>query len=109
MECKKDLLTGHVDVTLQSRVLLLNQHTRKQTAANIYEKLDKALCRKFKITFAEVMAKFILVTDWAATLPCLVGASFSIERVPLGVKWIDCVVYSLNKLLKSCVHEYFEK
>ena len=100
VELKSHVITGKIDVKLHSRVLLLNEHRGPESVENIHAKLDEALKSKLGWSFDELLKTFTLVTDWASTPPCIVGASASSNRVPLGVKWIGCVVQQLNTLLK---------
>lgn len=109
VEFKKHLVTGKLDVTLHSRVLLLNEHSGPESAENIRANLNTALVEKFNISFDRLMKRFTLVTDWAATMPCIVGASASSNRVPFGSKWVGCVVHQLNTILKNVMDEQIKK
>jgi hypothetical protein len=47
---------------------------------------------------------FTFVTDWAATMPCVVGAPISRNVAPLTLKWAGCVVHQLDTCLGSCLN-----
>lgn len=103
VEVNRHMLTGGLDVSLQSRVLLLVEHNDSESAELIKKNLDRALTVRFGIGLSQFMEKFTLVTDWAATLPNIVGASASSSRVPFGWRWLGCIVHKLNTTLKTVV------
>lgn len=101
---KPDLLTRVREAQLVTKLLFLKMHQGAETAAAIRNTLDVALMECCGIELDCFMDNFTFVTDCAATMPCVVGASASSRRVPFSEKWVGCISHMLNTAMKHVVN-----
>jgi hypothetical protein len=89
-------------VTLCNRTLFVTEHApgNGESALAIRQTIDRALSDQFSgLSLDTLNEKFTFVTDWAATMPRIVGASVSEKIFPLSLKWAGCVVHQLDTCL----------
>lgn len=65
-------------------MLFIIEHTGSETADTLRDVSDKALMLRVGVQLDIFMKNFTFETDCASTMSCVVGASVSSNRVPLG-------------------------
>jgi hypothetical protein len=88
-------------------MLFLAEHNRSrgESATAIRRTLDDALMMRFSIDLTELQNSFCFVTDWANTMPNIVGASTSRSRGPLTLSWSGCSAHQLSTVLRAAFDE----
>ena len=71
---KPHAVTGKLSGRFFAKVLVLKNHKDAESADAIRHTLNKALRDDFSTSLSELMTKCTFVTDWANTLPCVVGS-----------------------------------
>jgi hypothetical protein len=94
-------------IALRTRMLFLAEHRGElgETAAAIRSTLESKLVADFGLTLSELQDRFTLVTDWAATMPRIVGASVSETMAPLNLAWSGCSAHQLCTVLRKLFDE----
>lgn len=77
------LSSSDITVKYVSRLLFIEEHGDKERSAALRRSFDDDLREKYKVSFDEFMDKFSFVTDCAATITAIVGASASNRWVPI--------------------------
>jgi hypothetical protein len=90
-------------ITLKTRMLFIAEHRSElgETAAAIRSTLEANLIADFGLTLSDLQEKFTLVTDWAATMPRIVGASVSETIAPSNLAWSACSAHQLCTVLRK--------
>jgi hypothetical protein len=89
-------------VILCNRTLFVTEHApgNGDSALAIRQTVDSALGKQFSgLSLESLNQAFTFVTDWAATMPRVVGASVSEKLFPLSWKWAGFVVHQLDTCL----------
>ena len=87
-----------------TRLLFITRCVGPESAQAISELLDKNL-NQFNSSIEKLKSSFTFVTDCAATMPAVFGASVSPNRVPYSERWVGCMPHQLNTVMKHA----FEK
>jgi hypothetical protein len=95
------------EVSMRTRMLFLAEHNRSrgESASAVRRTLDDALLTRFSIDLIELQKSFCFVTDWANTMPNIVGASTSRSRSLLTLSWSGCSAHQLSTTLGSAFDE----
>jgi hypothetical protein len=95
------------EVSMRTRMLFLAEHNRSrgESATAIRRTLDDALLMRFSIDLTELQKSLCFVTDWATTMPNIVGASTSRTRGPLTLSWSGCSAHQLSTVLSAAFDE----
>lgn len=82
------------------RLLFIARCSGTESASCLREMMDKQLC-EYGCSIETFSHSFTFVTDCAATMPAVFGASVSPNRVPFSEKWIGCIAHQLNTAMKK--------
>lgn len=97
---------GGLSWKLQTRLLFITPHVGAETAEEIRKTLDECLVASTGKPLEAYEKNFTFVTDCAATMPCVFGASVSPARVPYCERWVGCISHQLNTAMKNAMkHE----
>ena len=89
--------------TLKNVTLALVEGPDHPSTQNIESCLNEALVNKYSTTFDFFIRGFTIVTDWAAVMEKVAGASVSREiRVP-DETWMSCIVHFLNNMMINVI------
>ncbi|KAI0558044.1 Zinc finger BED domain containing protein [Gracilaria domingensis] len=99
------LLTRAREFSLVSRNIFLIEHKGVESASALRSAFDHALLTRIGCELDEFMKNFTFVTDCASTMPCIVGASASSQRVPYTEKWMGCISHQLNTVMKHAMEK----
>lgn len=80
---------------------LLAESGNCQTAQEIKLLLPKHLTRKYSVDLDYFLNSFTLVTDWAAVMPNIAGASVSTNVAPFDLKWMGCAAQQINTVMRT--------
>ena len=100
-----DPLRATKDVTLMVRNVFLIQHEGPESASYLRKAFDNVLKDQYEISLDQLTENFTFVTDCAATMPKIVGASSSSSRIPFSEKCLGCVSHMLNTAMKHAINE----
>jgi len=98
-------LLNPVSVRMVYRTLTLVEPLNGETAANLRLLLSTNSQQRYETLFTEMAERFTFVTDCAAVMPNVVGASVSQRMAPLREKWMDCFAHQTNTAMKLCLEE----
>ena len=89
--------------TLKNVTLVLVEGPDHPNAQNIKSCLNEALVNKYSTTFNFFTRGFTIVTDRAAVMTKVPGASVSREiHVPVET-WMSCIAHFLNNMMKNVI------
>ncbi len=85
-------------------MIMLVEHKDESSSASVLrETLSERLLACFGLSFDRLLQSFTFVTDCAAVMPNIVGASVSTSVAPLNHKWAGCIVHQLNTVMKTTI------
>lgn len=105
LDHQRSPLTGTCKLQMRTQLLAFFQHEDSETAENIRKNINKAVKHSTGRSIAEFETRFTAVTDCAATMPKVFGASISPSKVPFSHKWVGCISHQLNTCMKSSITE----
>lgn len=94
-------LTGVVEISMNSRVMFLQEHQGPENASSIRSSFDLWLSDLYDTDFKTALSSFTFVTDCASTMPCIAGSSS--RKVPFCERWIGCIAHQLNTAMKKVI------
>lgn len=94
---------GGKRAVLKSRLLFIVNHTGPETAVEIRNTIDRNLIQTTGMPLSQFEKQFTFVTDCAATMPCVFGASVSEAKVRYCERWIGCICHQLNTAMKKAM------
>jgi hypothetical protein len=92
---------------LCNSTLFVTEHApgNGDSALAIRNTVNKALGEPFSgLSLETLNQSFTFVTDWATTMPRIVGASISEKNFPLSLKWAGCDVQQLDTCLGTALN-----
>lgn len=89
---------------LRSKLLFITPHSGPETAQDIRGTLENRIKATTGFHLTDFEQTFTFVTDCAATMPCVFGASVSSSRVPYSHRWIGCISHQLNTSMKNAMN-----
>ena len=96
-------ITGEVEPTMKSRVMFVMEHKGCESAAELQSAFTNWLIDLHRVSLDELLSTFTFVTDCAATMPCIAGASSSSQKVPFCELWVGCISHQLNTAMKKAI------
>lgn len=87
---------------IKKKVLFVARCNGSETADALRNLIDESL-GQFSTSVDILKGSFTFVTDCAATMAAIFGASVSPNRVPFSELWIGCISHQLNTAMKHAV------
>ncbi|KAI0567133.1 hypothetical protein FGB62_4g472 [Gracilaria domingensis] len=103
------LITRAREFQLVSRNIFLIEHKGAASSEALRSAFDHALLTRVGVELDDFVRNFTFVTDCASTMPCIVGASSSSQRVPFSEKLMGCISHQLSTAMKHAMEEQITK
>lgn len=86
------------------RLLFIARSTGSESAHALRDLMDSQL-KQFDTSIENLNKEFTFVTDCAATMPTVFGASVSPNRVSYSELWIACIAHQFNTAMKNAYED----
>lgn len=94
---------GGITWKFVTRLLFIINHSGAESADAIAETLNNRLSSSYGLKLSDFQKRFTFVTDSAAVMPKVFGASVSQKKVPYGERWLPCITHQINTVMKTVI------